>query len=67
MGDRLTLHKALRPARRLPRGLLCTFTLSSSDLREGEAQCTAGRPSGPRTGAPQKDQAWVGQDRHLGI
>lgn len=31
VGDRPTLRKALRPARRLPRGLLCTSALSSSD------------------------------------
>ena len=46
VGDRLMLRKPLRPARRLPWGLLCTTALSSSDLREVEAQSTAGRPSG---------------------
>lgn len=66
MGDRLTLHGALRPARRLPWGLFCTSTLSSSDLREVQAQSTASMPSGPRTGAPEHGQAWVGQDSLLG-
>lgn len=46
VGDRPMLRKPLRPARRLPRGLLCTATRSPSDLREVEAQATAGRPSG---------------------
>lgn len=52
VGEQLTLREALRPARRLPWGLLCTSTLSSSDLREAEGLSTAGRPTvqglGPR-------------------
>lgn len=59
MGDRLTLRRALRPARRLPRGLLCTSTLSSSDLRGVEGQPTAPRLTGPNSGAPAR--AWVGK------
>lgn len=54
VGDRLPLHKALRPARRLPRGLLCTSTLSSSDLREVEAQRMAGGPQGQGLGPPKR-------------
>lgn len=57
MGDRLTLRKALRPARRLLQGLLCTSVLSSYDLREIEGWSTAGRPTGPRTETPEQSQA----------
>lgn len=64
MSDRLTLRRALRPARRLPRGLLCTSTLSSSDLRGVEGQPTAPRLTGPSTGAPAR--AWVGKTGFLG-
>lgn len=57
VGDRPTLRKALRPARRLPRGLLCTSALSSSDLREVEGQPSASRSMGPSTG-PQNRLGW---------
>lgn len=60
--DRLTLRRALRPARRLPRGRLGTSTLSSSDLRGVEGQSTAPRPMGPSTGAPE--QAWPQASGH---
>lgn len=57
MGDRLMLRKALRPARRLLRGLFCTSVLSSYDLGKIEGQSTAGRPAAPRTGTPEQGQA----------
>lgn len=61
MGDQLTLLRALRPARRLPRGLLCTSTLSSSDLREAEGQPTAPRSTGPRSGSLEQGLGGIRQ------
>lgn len=49
----MMFREALRPARRLLRGLLCTSTLSSSDLREVESLSTATDPQGQGLG-PQK-------------
>lgn len=42
VGEQLTLREALRPARRLPWGLLRISTLSASDLREVEGLSAAG-------------------------
>lgn len=57
------LRRALRPALRLPWGLLCTSMLSSSDLRKVEGQPTAPIPVGLRAGAPEQGHVWMWQDR----
>lgn len=61
MGDRLTLHKDLRPARRLPRGLLCTSTLSSSDLREWRLRALPADPQGQGLGPPKRTRLGWGK------
>lgn len=54
VGDRPMLRSALRPARRLPWGLLFTSTLSSSDLGKWKVDSLLPDPQakdwGPRTG-----------------
>lgn len=54
VGDRPTLRRALRPARRLPWDLLCTSTLCSSDLGKWKADPLLPDPQAkdwsPRTG-----------------
>lgn len=53
-GDRLTLLRALRPARRLPRGLLCTSTFCSFDLGKWRVSLLPPDPQGQGLGS------WIG-------